>query len=59
MKLCGNDCHALCDFCKHRKVETDENFTLGNGFCDVLKRHVEAYEWCVDFECFKIGKKDI
>ena len=63
MKLCGNDCHPICDFCLNYKDDGrglwgsegfyDKTFE-GEGVCIKKNIKVDACDICEDdFECFR------
>lgn len=59
-KFCGDDCIAICDFCKHYKDEYRDinglDQFVGEGICGIDNHETDAcggYK-CDGFECFRI-----
>jgi polyhydroxyalkanoate synthesis regulator phasin len=60
MKLCGDGCAAVCDFCEHYR---DNGLGSGKGFagygiCALHGHETGAADMCEDFECFQIKVRE-
>ena len=55
-KFCSEDCHIICDFCKHYidEYHDRENEFAGEGICDIDNHATDASGGCDNFECFRI-----
>ena len=52
MKLCSDDCYAICDFCKYYNFNPGERGEYtDNGYCQFHKKKQDPLGECEQFEC--------
>jgi hypothetical protein len=61
MKLCGEGCHPICDFCSSYDFNGDEEGSyIDNGYCNFHKTKKDPIDECENFTCRLIreGKRN-